>query len=376
MKPSGALADGVMVERKTLGNAVQMVTSPRQEALLIREGDKIQITLRTSFRAGPQKLAWVIPIPHEPESIHEADDRIFTNLETFTTPRFEMESMSRRHTFGCSGGNSVSRESIGRVAVMKTGQAGIYDYTVLTATGATALTRWLNDHGYNIPPGSEPVFRQYVEQGWCWLAIQLDAQRATGAVLAPQPIQYTYRDTRCIYPLVISQLSADESNEVLLYVLGDGYYECENWTTEVVPTDVLVPLNGTPSGTNYEAYFQLRTAQRGGHLFVSEFARDLNNLSDVGFLIELTRQDPRQEPAEERSASYLTRLRAVISRDAMDRDVTLDRQVRYGPVDPVHTLGITRRRASTVDATLVIAMMFVAVIVVRRMIPRDPAHAR
>ncbi|MBM4093189.1 MAG: hypothetical protein FJ276_27825 [Planctomycetes bacterium] len=172
---------------------------------------------------------------------------------------------------------------------------------------------------------------------------------------------------------LLMPLSADESNEVLLYVLGDGYHECENWTTEVIPTDVLVPVNGTPSGTN-ESYFQRRTAQRGGHLFVSEFAQD-RNVSDFGLHIELTRQDPRQEPAEKRSLSYLTRLRAVIPRDAMDRDVALVRQTRSGPVDPVHTLRDTRRRVSAVDATLVIALMFVVLTVALRKIRREQTRA-
>jgi hypothetical protein len=356
-----ALADGVMIERIPLGRAAQMVASPRQEALLVREGDKVQVTLRTSFRAGPQELAWVVPVPHEPESVQQADDAVFTKLEALTTPRFERRSVSRHHVFGCSAGDRTSRESIiGRVAVAETGQAGMYDYTVLTATGTSVLGQWLTDHGYDVPAGSEPIFKRYVDQGWCWLAIRLDAQRAIGEVLAPPPIQYTYRDTRCVFPLVISQLSADENNEVLLYVLGESYHQCENWTTMEIYTDMLTPQEGTSSGTNYESSFQTLTEQNGGHMFVCEFARVLNRPEDSVLLGELTGKDRGKGPSDKVGATYLTRLRAVIPRRAMDRDVMLVRQERYQPIEPLHELTSISRSVSRPDAAMVIGLLALA----------------
>lgn len=359
---SSALADGVMIERIQLGKAAQMVASPRQEALLVRDGDTIQVTLRTSFRAGPEELAWVVPVPREPESVRQADDAVFTKLEALTTPRFEKRVVSRHHGFGCSADESTSRESIGRVAVTETGQAGMYDYTVLTATGTTALREWLTDHDYQVPAGSEPIFKRYVDQGWCWLAIRLNAQRVAGALLAPQPIQYTYRDTRCVYPLVISQLSADEDNEVLLYVLADSYHECENWVTMEIRSDVLVLQDGTPSGTNYESYFQRLTQQQGGHLFVCEFARDLNSVAARDPHSEWTGDDPRKDLPDAMGTTYLTRLRAVVPRNAMDRDVTLVPRERYQPIEPLHELRIAARSARRPDATIVIGLLALALL--------------
>jgi hypothetical protein len=369
---SGALADGIMVERIQLGKAAQMVASPRQEALLIRDGDEIQVTLRTSFRAGPKELAWVVPVPHKPDSVQKADDGIFAKLEAVTAPRFEQFVVKRGFTIGCSAGGSMSSELVGRVAVTETGKAGIYDYTVLTATGTTALSQWLSDHGYNVPAGSEPIFKQYVDQGWCWLAIRLDAQRANGEILAPHPIRYTYRDSRCVYPLVISRLSADESNEVLLYILSYGYHGCENWANRIIESKQLVLESGTPSGTNYERLFQELTCQEEGHLFVPEFANNLNTVGYRPLLEELTGEDPLQKWPEDMGAFYLTRLRAVIPREAMDRDVILVHKGlgRYNWIDSHHRLTSSRMSMTGADVIIVIGLLLVACFVIRRRMKR------
>jgi len=364
---SAAIADGIMVERTPLRRAAKMVASPRQEALLIRDGDKIQVTLRTSFREGPKELAWIVPVPKKPEGIGKADDKLFTKLEELTAPRFEKWVVERGSSIGCSAGVKSSSQPLGRVVIAESGKAGIYDYTVLMATGTTALTQWLTEHGYNTPAGLEPILKRYVDQGWHWLAIRLDAQRASGAILAPHPIRYSYRDTRCVYPLVISKLCADESNEVLLYILSNGYYGCENWANSTIDSKELAIESGTPSGTNYEKLFQKLTHQEGNHLFVPEFAHDLDNVRDRPLLQELTGEDPLSFGHDEMGAFYLTRLRAVIPREAMDRDVILVRKElgKYDWIDSNYQLASSRMSMSGTDAAIVIGLLLVGCLVIR-----------
>ena len=56
------LGDGVMMPKK-IGRSTQMVASPKQEALLVTDGEMVKVILRTHFRAGPEELAWVVPVP-------------------------------------------------------------------------------------------------------------------------------------------------------------------------------------------------------------------------------------------------------------------------------------------------------------------------
>jgi hypothetical protein len=306
-----------------VGKAGSVVTSPRQEALLVCAYGTVQVTLRTSFRAAKADLAWIIPVPRPPARVEEADDAVFASLEKYTAPSFF--AVTPGVTFGgCRGDRGSSRE-IGRIAVAETGKAGIYDYTVLTATGTEVLLKWLREHSYRVPDGAERVFGAYVDRGWCWLAVRLNAQRSDGGTAAPRPIRYTYRDRQCVYPLIISELSADDTNEIVLYILSRRPYRCENWKNGTVPRERLRLDCRSPSGTNYEEIFRSLTERAGQHLFVAECRCALDEFpsQDRDYLAGLAGQVGKRSPDDESSPLRLTRLRAVVPRGGMDRDVVL-----------------------------------------------------
>jgi hypothetical protein len=253
----------------------------------------------------------------------------------------------------------------------------MYDYTVLAATGTQVLVKWLNEHGYHIPEGAEPVFQGYVDRGWCWLAIRLNSQRVDKPIVAPRPIRYSYRDKQCVYPLVISRLSADDDNEIVLYVLSRQPYGCENWENYLIPRESMAFSRRSASGSNYEEVFQSLTDQAGGHLFVPEYVWGLNHVAgnDRDDLVRLVEERVDQAPGDESNELYLTRLRAVVRRDAMDRDVVLIPR-KYpdsvpGPLRgtaPRHggimsSFRITDERAERADtATVVIVLLLVLLV--------------
>jgi hypothetical protein len=317
---TAAFADGVMIRH--VGGAGKMVASPRQEALLVCVDGKIDVTLRTSFRADPTELAWIIPVPRPPDSVQEADDKVFAELEQCTVPLFR--EVKRGSAIGCGRAQDSSQE-IGRITVTKTGKAGIYDYTVLTATGTQVLAKWLNDHGFHTPPGSKEVFQGYVERGWCWLTIRLNSEHSEKDLVAPRPIRYTYRNQQCTYPLIISQLSADDENEIVLYVLGRQPFRCENWAQQTIPRDRLKRDRRSSSGTNYEELFRSLTDTAGGRLFVPEFVGDFTSYAPVApnCFARLPGSEGKAGADNRTSQWYIARLRAVMAREAMDRDVVL-----------------------------------------------------
>ena len=92
------LADGMMVPVLFLPGlsirqreAVQMVESPRQEAVMIVRDGMVRVVLRTHFHTGPEELAWVVPVPATPKDIHECDDAVFDALDELTAPKFYRE---------------------------------------------------------------------------------------------------------------------------------------------------------------------------------------------------------------------------------------------------------------------------------------------
>jgi len=311
---------------KEVGRSEAIAASPRQEALLITDGWTVQVALRAHFRAGPSELAWVVPVPAKPQAVTKGADELFKSLDELTAPRFYRVGSSGLHC-GCGSAGSIQAGQP-LVAVESSGTAGIFDYTVLSARDPAALGDWLTRNGYRVGGSAPALFDRYVQAGWHWLAMRVRPEAAArGATLAPHPIVYSYPagpDGELVFPLAISQVSADQSNEVVLYVLASRRYACVNWSNWTFDPGEVGRRSGTTSGTNYAELFAARTRQADGRLFVTEFADDLSNWSlregavlgkDHGLDMELIgRLGDRPT---------LTRLRAIMGPEVMDRDAAL-----------------------------------------------------
>ena len=223
------------------------------------------------------------------------------------------------------------------VTVEASGTAGIFKYVVLSARDSKALKDWLDSHQYSVPPGAAEVLERYVRAGWYWLAMRVRPDKAEQPTLTPHPIVYSYRANSLTYPLAISRLSAAAETEVVLYVLARTRWRCANWAnmtlreltargklSEMILGRRLVADDESPSGTNYETLFSAETSRRQGRLFVTEFADSLHkphyyHPQDQDLLRKMRKIGGPKLP----EPLYLTRLRAVIPRSAMDRDVEL-----------------------------------------------------
>ena len=318
-----ATADGCFVPRITSTSSTSIVASPRQEAVLVTNGKRVQVVLRTHFRAGPKELAWIVPVPGKPGEIARSDAEIFETLESATAPRFHRRTSKRGLSFGC-GSMGASQDLNSGVVVEATGTAGIFKYHVLSATDGGALARWLDDNDYKAPVRAERVFARYVRAGWYWLAMQVRPEVSDSPTLAPHPITYTYTSERLVYPMVISRLSADAENEIVLYVIASTRYVCTNWTNLTIDHEDIRADAHAPSGTNYEQLLRSATVRSSGQLFVTEYARARNYtrhfLEGPGGL-QAKLND--KAGAGVSGGSYVTRLRAIMTPMAMDRDVAL-----------------------------------------------------
>jgi hypothetical protein len=345
--PAIAWADGFMTAKPTGPVTVQtqskqMVASPRQEALLIFDGSTVRVVLRTYFRAGPKELAWIIPVPQAPTEVQAADKNVFGRLEQQTAPRFywvERRAKSTDTFGGALGGGGTEgggEDVLERgVFVEAAGTAGIFEWTVLGATDADKLLAWLTNNQYAVPDGARPVVDLYVQGGWHWLAVKVRPDVANQKTLAPHPITYTYRDDKLVYPLVISQLSADRRNEIVLYVLARKRFVVENWPNTVISAGLLKREPSSPSGTNYERLVALQTVKNRGHLFIAEYSFDLKAGGRRELLDFLVSAGVAQADSP---LTYLTRLRAIMTPESMDRDVILRQLNTAQPVANVFRL--------------------------------------
>ena len=132
-----------------------------------------------------------------------------TYLDIATAPRAEDDEFD---TAGAgSGAPTGGIDVIGRDVI------GGYDVTRLRADDAGALDTWLDENGYTLPDGAEPILDDYVEAGWRYVAIRL----ASGAAGALKPLRVAFDTDAPVYPMQLSQL-ATTPVDLTLYVLSDG----------------------------------------------------------------------------------------------------------------------------------------------------------
>ena len=367
-------ADGWFVSVKTtqLGQSTSLVASPKQEAILATDGQTVQVVLRTHFNAGPKELGWVVPVPDVPDDVGKADDAIFDRLEALTVPTFLKREVSPREDipigFGCgvkaNRWGAAGAESSLAVRVEKAGKAGIFDFQVVSAQRVEDLLQWLDRHNYNPPTGADRAFAPYVAKGWHWLAVRVRAEEAGRPTLAPHPVTYRYKSRPLVFPLIISSISAADETEIVLYVVGAGYFGPADWTGCTCDDlalrgrdGALVELKGSPSGTNYEALLRRRARRLAGRLLVTEFAHPWQLFGTSAVVGR--RFDDVLEPnllASIGPGQTLTRLRACVRREQMDQDILLspapgarevDNRIEFTPPAPASAATTRPARASS-----------------------------
>ncbi len=157
---------------------------------------------------GPEPPAVILPVPGEPgvAAIEEGDPLAYLDQATAFA-----QAVGAAHGGGEDGATAEAVDVIGREEI------GGYDVSRLSAADPGALEAWLADNGYQPPPGSEPIFAEYVEEGWSYVAIRL-AESAEGAL---KPLRVTFPTEEFVYPMRLAQLGTVPV-DLTVYVLADG----------------------------------------------------------------------------------------------------------------------------------------------------------
>jgi hypothetical protein len=105
-------------------------------------------------------------------------------------------------------------------------EIGGYDVTRLASNDREALDTWLDDNGYKVPDGAEPIFASYIRQGWKFVAIRL-APNSDGRL---KPLRVSFKTDIPVYPMKLSQLSK-RPIDLTLYTLADAQRQVQGLDT-------------------------------------------------------------------------------------------------------------------------------------------------
>ena len=120
-------------------------------------------------------------------------------------------------TMGGSGGDEAALPGVTVVSVQR---AGVFDATTIRGTEATAVRKWLESNGYQLPTSAEPAIRYYLEHGWVFVASKVRCEIAGSKQAALHPLLFTFAARSPVYPTRLTAVNKGAC-AIDLYVFGE-----------------------------------------------------------------------------------------------------------------------------------------------------------
>jgi hypothetical protein len=237
------------------------------------------------YSGSPTDFAWVLPI-HPGAMIELSRDEWFAALEASTRPislppppQYFAASANGGGGGGGCGGDDDSASGFADespspppppVQVISQQVIGPYETATLRSTDPNALTAWLTQNNYDIPAAIEPTIGAYVSEGFDFIALRL---RPGAGVQAMQPVRVVTPGADVSLPLRMIAAGAGAKVGLVLYVIGEGRYETENFPNAVVE-DSLLTWSYAANASNYDVVAQSLMDGANGHTWLTEYAKE------------------------------------------------------------------------------------------------------
>ncbi len=146
--------------------------APATEVFLTYDDGVQTVVIKPEWQGTAKDFGMVYPVPSKPE-VEAGPVDLFWQLEEGTNPWIQQPPIMYAE-------DSVSsvKASAESVTVVEEKQVAEYKVTVLKATSATDLTKWLKKNGYNYNKEDSAKMKYYVDQkNFYFVALKVDASR-------------------------------------------------------------------------------------------------------------------------------------------------------------------------------------------------------
>ena len=218
----------------------------QQTYVCFRDGVET-IVIRPGFSGNVDEFGMLIPFP-SPPALRKVSDNIFPHIAAaIDPPEVVIDLRIRRFAATAAPRSAVEEdgavadlEILDRVRVIKQEAVGMYEVTVLEAGSAKALKRWMDDHQYQYPTGMDDVCEDYVQDGWCFVAVKTkvgqksDADPKPGQRIATpklpqgssfdghvQAMGFRFKTDELVVPMRLSAFNKGDLRNIV-YLLTDG----------------------------------------------------------------------------------------------------------------------------------------------------------
>jgi len=261
----------------------------------VDEDGQTSVVVEVQYNGDPGAFSWVVPVPEVPTvdvvpSLTMAILRQQTQLAV-TPPPMDFSRCEEDYGdywaasaggLGCSDQEmqasvsepmpepSAEPEGQPAVDVTELPRVGPYDNIVTVFSDESeALIEWLNANGYIITDAMKPMVREYVGEGWGFLAVQLAPDAGVQDIA---PLKFTCPGGMPRIPLRLTGVAAEPQMDIRVYIAGDERFRPLNYRGFAMPTNEL-RYDLDTWDTNLDAVLSQKVAEAGGRAFVTERAQ-------------------------------------------------------------------------------------------------------
>ena len=140
--------------------------------------------IRPGFKGRVDNFGMLIPFP-SPPALRKVPDNVFEQISNAIDPPEIVVDLTPMKNFGggfggggmgsgggISGGMGGMQIKRKQVTVLKEEAVGMYEVAVLEAGSPEALKKWMDKNKYQYPAGMDKVTEDYINEGWCFVAVK------------------------------------------------------------------------------------------------------------------------------------------------------------------------------------------------------------
>jgi hypothetical protein len=238
------------------------------------------------YTGSPSDFAWVLPVSGDVQ-VDVAAPEFFDEIDAQTAIHVQGPLISTScnggggfRGFGAASnalpGSDTADAGIDPVMVIHQQTVGPYDSVTLRSTDATALTTWLQQHGYAIPTSIEPVIQFYVDRHMDFVALRLSPGEG---VQAMAPVRIHYATANMTLPLRMVSAGVADKVGITLWVVANGRMESMNYGNAVIDQSQLT-WDWDTNRSNYDDLFhQTVNSVASGRSWVTETDGNMQSYS-------------------------------------------------------------------------------------------------
>jgi hypothetical protein len=229
-----------------------------------------------AYAGDPESFGWLLPV--KPGAVIElSTDAWFETLDATTSATIVAPNVncgSSGPSLGCGALAGASDEfgsagSGGGVAVLHRGTVGPYETVTLSTEQPGALNQWLDKHGYQLDPSTQPVVDAYVQEKFDFIALKLQPGKD---VKEMKPVRVVQPGVSPALPLRMVAVGTGANVAITLFIIGEGRWEAANFSNAQIPVDLLA-WDFSSSSSNYGALREKLLAGNAGATWMAAFAQ-------------------------------------------------------------------------------------------------------